>query len=140
MVADGYHGYKIVYSRSDLIFDRDAKYGLEVPLAIRYMKVTAIQTSYQSPWQNGVAERWVESCRRDLLDRMIALNERHMSASFLSTFVTTIKIAHTSCSLSKRLPEERGQSLRPISSRTRDSEARVTGTSGPPPNASELHI
>jgi hypothetical protein len=44
-----------------LIFDRDAKYGLEVPIAIRSMTIDPVQTCYQSPWQNGVAERWVES-------------------------------------------------------------------------------
>jgi len=32
----------------------------------------------KSPWQNGVAERWVASCRRDLLDHAIVLNERHL--------------------------------------------------------------
>jgi transposase InsO family protein len=50
-----------------LIFDRDAKYGTEVPAAIRSMKIKSIRTSFESPWQNGVAERWVQSCRRDLL-------------------------------------------------------------------------
>ena len=33
-----------------LIFDRDAKYGLEVPVAARSMKIHTVQTSYQSPW------------------------------------------------------------------------------------------
>jgi putative transposase len=37
-----------------------------------------VQTSIRSPWQNGVAERWVGSCRRDLLDHIIALNARHL--------------------------------------------------------------
>ena len=32
----------------------------------------------QSPWQNGTAERWVGSCRRELLDHVIALNEQHL--------------------------------------------------------------
>src|ERR1039457_6712251 len=40
-----------------LIFGHDAKYGLEVPAAIRTTSVTCLQTSMQSPWQNGVAER-----------------------------------------------------------------------------------
>jgi putative transposase len=61
-----------------LIFDRDAKYGLAVPMAIRSMRIDPVQTSYQSPWQNGVAERWVESCRRDLLDHVITLNVQHL--------------------------------------------------------------
>jgi hypothetical protein len=42
------------------------------------MTISCVRTSIQSPWQNGVAERWVGSCRRDLLDHIIALNERHL--------------------------------------------------------------
>src|SRR6266853_3163903 len=42
-----------------LIFDRDAKYGLEVPTAVRSLRVSPLRTSFESPWQNGVAERWV---------------------------------------------------------------------------------
>jgi len=61
-----------------LIFDRDAKYGLEVPIVVRSMNIRPVRTSFQSPWQNGVAERWIESCRHDLLDHIIALNERHL--------------------------------------------------------------
>jgi hypothetical protein len=36
------------------------------------------RTAFRSPWQNGVAKRWVGSCRRDLLDHVIILNERHL--------------------------------------------------------------
>src|SRR6202022_3768584 len=61
-----------------LIFDHDRKYGFDVPVAIQSMKIACVQTSLQSPWQNGVAERWVGSCRRDLLDHVIALNQRHL--------------------------------------------------------------
>ena len=49
-----------------VIFDRDAKYGLEVPAAVRSLSVSPVRTSFESPWQNGVAERWVGSRRRDL--------------------------------------------------------------------------
>jgi putative transposase len=61
-----------------LIFDRDSEYGLEVPTAVRSLRMIRMRTSFESPWQNGVAERWVASCRRDLLDHIIALNERHL--------------------------------------------------------------
>ena|SRR6266849_6477231 len=40
-----------------LIFDRDGKCGLEVPLAARSMNITCIRPSFRSPWQDGVAER-----------------------------------------------------------------------------------
>jgi putative transposase len=61
-----------------LFFDHDHKYGLEVPSALRSLQITGAQTSFEIPWQNGVAERWVASCRRELLDHVIALNERHL--------------------------------------------------------------
>jgi len=61
-----------------LIFDRDTKYGTEVPTAIRSMNIKCVRASFESPWQNGIAERWVQSCRRDMLDQVIALNEAHL--------------------------------------------------------------
>jgi putative transposase len=35
-----------------LIHDCDAKYGTEVPAAIRALKINAMRTSFESPWQN----------------------------------------------------------------------------------------
>ena len=35
-----------------LIHDRDAKYGTEVPAAIRSLKINAARTSFESPWRN----------------------------------------------------------------------------------------
>jgi putative transposase len=60
------------------LFDRDAKLGNGVIAAVKDMGGLPIRTAFRSPWQNGVAERWVGSCRRDLLDRVIVLNERHL--------------------------------------------------------------
>jgi len=89
-----------------LIFDRDAKYGLEVLAAIRFMKITRIQTSFRSPWQNGVAERWVGSCRRELLDHVIALNERHLKR-LLSDYVRYYHEDRTHLGLDKETPDYR---------------------------------
>ncbi len=36
------------------------------------------RTSVRSPWQNGVAERWVGSVRREVLDHVIPLNDQHL--------------------------------------------------------------
>jgi putative transposase len=60
-----------------LIFDRDAKFSAEVHQFLDSAGIAAIRTSYRSPWQNGVAERWVRSFRNDLLDHVIVLNEAH---------------------------------------------------------------
>jgi putative transposase len=56
-----------------LIFDRDAKYGLDVPAVVRSLNMRPVRTSFERPWQNGIAERWVASCRPDLLDHVIAI-------------------------------------------------------------------
>jgi hypothetical protein len=45
---------------------------------VRSMAIRPIRTSFRSPWQNGLAEHWIESCRRDLLDYVIAPNEGHV--------------------------------------------------------------
>jgi putative transposase len=63
---------------SYLLLDLDRKYGHEVTAAIRSMAMHPIRTSFRSPWQNGIAERWVESWRHDLLDHVIALDEEHL--------------------------------------------------------------
>ena len=31
-----------------------------------------------APWQNGIAERWVGSVRRELLDHAVVFNEHHL--------------------------------------------------------------
>src|SRR5207249_1178207 len=93
-----------------LIFDRDAKYGLEVPIAARSMSLTPVRTSYESPWQNGVAERWVESCRRDLLDQIIAMNERHLKR-LLSEYVRYYHEDRTHLGLGKGTPNGRSRSI-----------------------------
>lgn len=89
-----------------LIFDHDAKYGFEVPAAIRSMKMECLQTSVRSPWQNGVAERWVGSCRRELLDHVIALNERHLKR-LLSEYVSYYHEDRTHLGLGKGTPGRR---------------------------------
>jgi transposase InsO family protein len=61
-----------------LIFDHDLKFSCEVAAAVRSLSVRPIRTSVESRWQNGIAERWVESCRRDLCDHVIAMNEAYL--------------------------------------------------------------
>jgi hypothetical protein len=54
-----------------------------------------IRTAYRSPWQNGVAERWVGSCRRELLDHVIVLNEATCGGWLVNTFAIIMRIART---------------------------------------------
>jgi transposase InsO family protein len=61
-----------------LIFDRGAQFNEEVIDTVKSFGIKPKRTSFRSPWQNGVAERWVGNCRRDLLDHVIVLNQRHL--------------------------------------------------------------
>ena len=61
-----------------VLFDRDTKFGGDVVEFLQASSMKPIRTSVRSPWQNGVAERWVGSCRRELLDHVIVLSESHL--------------------------------------------------------------
>jgi len=61
-----------------LIFDRDAKFSADVISTVEHNSTKIVRTAFRSPWQNGIAERWVGSVRRDLLDHLIVLNQRHL--------------------------------------------------------------
>ena len=89
-----------------LILDHDAKYGREVPAAMRSMDITAVRTAVGCPWQNGVAERWVGSCRRELLDHVLAINQSHLKR-LLSSYVRYYHQDRTHCGLQKQTPEKR---------------------------------
>ena len=70
------------------------------------MKIIPVRTSFKSPWQNGVAERWVESCRRDLLEHVIPVNERHLKR-LLAEYIRYYHEDRTHLGLEKQTPGER---------------------------------
>jgi len=69
-------------------------------------RTSPVRTSFESPWQNGVAERWVGSCRRDLLDHIIAVDERHLKR-LLSEYIRYYHEDRTHLGLGKGTPEGR---------------------------------
>ena len=89
-----------------VILDRDSKFDDEV---ISFLKATGLKpkrTSIQAPWQNGTAERWVGSCRREILDHVIALNEQHLRR-LLRDYVTYYHDDRIHDSLAKDTPHQR---------------------------------
>jgi putative transposase len=97
-------------SHKYLILDRDQKFGFEVIAAVTATRMIPKRTSFRSPWQNGIAERWVGSCRRDLLDHIVALNERHLRR-LLSEYVRYHHEDRTHLGLEKGTPDGRIRSL-----------------------------
>ena len=61
-----------------LLFDNDTIFSSEVSTSVDSLGITPKKTAFRSPWQNGIAERWVGSCKRELIDHVIALNESHL--------------------------------------------------------------
>ena len=61
-----------------LIRDRDGTYGHVVRERLRGMGIAEVLTAPRSPWQNGYAERLIGSIRRECLDHLIVLSERHL--------------------------------------------------------------
>jgi putative transposase len=61
-----------------LIYDNDSIFSHAVTHAIKSFDVDPKRTAFRSPWQNGTAERFVGSVRRELLDHVVVLNEDHL--------------------------------------------------------------
>jgi transposase InsO family protein len=70
-----------------LIYDNDSIFSDGVTEAIERFQVRPRQTAYRSPWQNGTAERWVGSARRELLDHVIVFDEQHLRRLLLDYVV-----------------------------------------------------
>jgi len=61
-----------------LIYDNDSIFSDEVSRTIRSLGITPKRTAVKSPWQNGTAERWVGSCKREILDHVFVFNQYHL--------------------------------------------------------------
>ena len=61
-----------------LIRDRDGIYGEIFRQRVRNMGIEEVVIAPQSPWQNPFVERLIGSIRRDCLDHVIVLNEKHL--------------------------------------------------------------
>src|SRR5256886_2583046 len=67
-----------------LVHDRDRSYGEVFLRRVRAMGIRDRPTSPQSPWQNGYAERLIGSIRRECIDHVVVLGERHLRHVLLS--------------------------------------------------------
>ena len=89
-----------------LIFDRATNFGGEIINMVKSFGIQPKRTSFRSPWQNGIAKRFVGSCRRDLLDHVIVLDERHLKR-LMTEYVHYYHDDRTHLGLDKQTPTER---------------------------------
>ncbi len=65
---------------SVLIHDRDRKFALQADRVFQSQGTRVILTPLMAPMANAHAERWIGSCRRECLDWMLIVNQRHLQA------------------------------------------------------------
>jgi len=89
-----------------LLRDRDGIYGDSFRWRIRGMGITEVLTAPRSPWQNPYAERLIGSIRRECLDHVIVLGERHLRR-ILSSYFRYYHRSRCHLSLDKDCPDPR---------------------------------
>jgi transposase InsO family protein len=89
-----------------LIFDRGSSFNAEMIDAVKTFGIQPKRTSFRSPWQNGVAERWIGNCRRDLLDHVIVLNKQHLKR-LMNDYIRFYHEDRTHLALEKETPAGR---------------------------------
>jgi putative transposase len=89
-----------------LVRDRDAIYGETFRRQVTALQIQDVSTAPRSPWQNAYAERVIGSIRRECLNHMIILGERHLRR-ILRSYVDYYNGTRTHLSLDKDAPEER---------------------------------
>ena len=61
-----------------MIFDRDSIFSKAVVATLETIGAKPARTAFRCPWQNPVAERWIGSAGRELLDHVVVFNERQL--------------------------------------------------------------
>jgi putative transposase len=61
-----------------LIRDRDSKFTQAFDALLADAGLTVVTTGIQIPRMNSIVERWIQTCRRELLDRTLIWNQSHL--------------------------------------------------------------
>jgi transposase InsO family protein len=89
-----------------LIHDRDAIFSKDVDQGVRHMGLHVIQTPVQTPVANAICERVIGTLRRECLDFVIPLNERHLYG-ILQEWMTHYNEGRPHMSLGPGIPRPR---------------------------------
>jgi len=95
---------------SYLLRDRDQVYGQQFRHRVKRMGIDEVLTAPHSPWQNPFAERLIGSIRRECLNHVLVLGERHLRR-ILARYFEYYHRARTHLSLDKDAPNVRAVEL-----------------------------
>ena len=91
---------------SYLLRDRDSVYGHVFRQRVKGMGIGEVLTAPHCPWQNPLAERLIGSIRRECLNHVLVLGERHLRRT-LARYFAYYHRARTHLSLDKDAPHGR---------------------------------
>jgi putative transposase len=94
-----------------LLRDHDSVYGHAFRQRVKGMGIGEVLTAPHSPWQNPFAERLIGSIRRECLDHVLVLSERHLRHILVRYFAYYHR-ARTHLALDKDAPDVRPVELR----------------------------
>jgi transposase InsO family protein len=89
-----------------LLRDRDQIYGGYFDRRVAGLEIEQVLTAPRSPWQNPFVERLIGSIRRECLDHMIILGERHLRR-ILRDYIGYYHSCRTHLSLERDAPDSR---------------------------------
>jgi putative transposase len=92
-----------------LLRDRDTIYDETVRRRIASLGITEVVSSPGSPWQNPYVERVIGSIRRECLDHVIIVNQRHLRR-ILRAYLAYYHRSRTHLALAKDAPDRRESS------------------------------
>jgi transposase InsO family protein len=101
-----------------LVRDRDAKFTAAFDAVFTATDIRILRTPVRAPRANAIAERFVGSVRRELLDRILIINQRH-AAVVLSEYAEHYNNRRPHRALGQAAP------LRPLPQRTTSATTGV---------------
>ena len=113
-VTDAFDGF--LKNAKLLLADRDPLFTAQFRRLLEDHGVTVKRLPRRSPNLNAFVERWVRSIRRECLDRIIPLGERHLSRA-ISQYVLHYNAERVHQSLDARITPERRPDVCPANSR-----------------------
>jgi putative transposase len=78
-----------------LVRDRDSRYTAAFDAVLADSNITTVKTGIRVPRMNEIMERWVRTCRAELLDRTLIVNQAHLVYGCASTSRSTTSIGRT---------------------------------------------